>query len=288
MIEMKTGTASGAQIAFLTFAVILLAAPLTLWILRAERWTPEVAAMIQKGIPFLMGAAILAAFPGLRRICSAELNTPLPQQKRGEVAAVLTLHLVAAFAWAGAVALWYWISGGEAALAQLMRQLPPHDAEMARALMHAELVRSLLVMGILAPLVEELVFRGLLYRAWEAQWGWIPAMLASSALFAAYHPNFIPAFIGGILYVCVYRRTGSIWAPISVHVAFNVLLWYPLLDQFIFYRSLEAPGDLQSWEPHFAALLVTLVAVPAYMALARYRWIAPEPFPPVGDGPLPR
>jgi membrane protease YdiL (CAAX protease family) len=288
MIAMKPGAGSGLQIAFLTFAVILLAAPLTFWILRAERWSPEIAAMIDKAVPFVMGIAILASFPGLRRICSVELNTPLPREKHAEVAAVTFLHLLAAFAWAGAVALWYWIAGGEGAVAHLIRQLDSHDVAMSRALVPAEMVRNLMVIGLLAPLTEELVFRGLLYRAWEAQWGWFPAMLASSALFAVYHPNFVPAFVAGIIYVCLYRRTGSIWAPIMVHAAFNILLWYPLLGQRIFPRSLEAPGDLQSWGFHLAALLVTLVAIPAYISLARFRWAAPEPFPPIGDGALPR
>lgn len=288
MVNMKPGVASGMQIAFLTFAVILLAAPLTLWIMRAERWSPEVAALIDKAVPFVIGIAILVSVPALRRISSFEIHVPVPSAKRAEVAAILVLHVLTAFAWAGAVALWYWIAGGEAAVAHLVRQLKPHDVEMARAFMPAEVVRNLLVIGILAPLTEELVFRRLLYRAWEAQWGWLPAMLASSALFAAYHPNFVPAFVGGILYVCLYRRAGSIWAPIAVHAAFNMLLWYPLLGQCIFPRSLEAPGDLRSWAFHLGALLVTLAAVPAYVWLARFHWTSPEQFPPVADGPLPR
>lgn len=285
---MKPGVASGMQIAFLTFAVTLLAAPLTLWITRAERWTPEVAAMIDKAVPFVIGIAILVSFPALRRISSFEIHVPVPSARHAEVAAILVLHVLTAFAWAGGVALWYWIAGGEAAVAQLVGQFTPHDVARARAFVPAEMVRNLLVIGILAPLTEELVFRRLLYRAWEAQWGWLPAMLASSALFAVYHPNFIPAFVGGIMYVCLYRRTGSIWAPIAVHAAFNMLLWYPLLGQCIFPRSLEAPGDLQSWSFQLGALLVTMVAIPVYVSLARYRWVPPEPFPALGNGPLPR
>ncbi|MEO7811277.1 MAG: CPBP family intramembrane glutamic endopeptidase [Usitatibacter sp.] len=285
---MKPASASGLQIAFLTFVVVLMAAPLTLWILRLERWAPEVAAMIDKAIPFLLGVAVLVSFRGLRTICSIELNTPVPAEKRAEVAAVTVLHILVAFGWAGAVALWYWIAGAEAALAHLMRQLKSDEVEMATAFVPAEMVRSLLVAGVLAPLTEELVFRGLLYRAWEAQWGWFTAMLASSALFAAYHPNPMPVFVAGIFYACLYRRTGSIWAPIVAHAAFNILMWYPLLGRLVFPRSLEAPGDLQSWAFHLAAMLLSVVAIPAYVSLARFQWVSPGPFPPVGDGALPR
>ena len=133
MSDSRNGTATGLQIAFFIFAVALLAAPLSKWLLGAERWTPEVAAMIEKAIVFVIAIAVLVSFPGLRRICSAELNTPIPAARRGEVGAVAALHLMMPFAWAGAVALWYWIAGGEAALAHLIRQLKSHDAEMTQA-----------------------------------------------------------------------------------------------------------------------------------------------------------
>ena len=288
MTATRNISATGLQIAFFIFAVALLAAPLSKWIVGAGRWAPEVAAMIEKAIPFVMAIVILAVFPRLRRLCSIELNNTFDPRHRAEVAAVAALHLAMPFAWAGAVALWYWIAGGEAAVAHLMRQLKTHDAEMAHAFLPAEMVRSLLVAGMLAPLTEELVFRGMLYRAWEARWGWLASMLATSAVFAAYHPNWVPTFIAGVLYVCLYRRTGSIWAPIMVHSAFNVLIWYPILGRFIFPRTLEAPGDLQSWGFHVAALLVVLVAVPAYVSLARYRPEPADPFPPTVHGPLPR
>lgn len=289
MTDTRNGAATGLQIAFFIFAVALLAAPLGKWIVGTGRWAPEVAAMIDKAIPFVMAIVILAAFPRLRRLCSFELNNTLDPRNRNEVAAVAALHLLMPFAWAGAVALWYWVSGGEVALAHLMRQLKSHDAEMAHAILPAEMVRSLLVAGVLAPLTEEIVFRGMLYRAWEARWGWLASMLATSAVFAAYHPNFVPTFVAGVLYVSLYRRTGSIWAPIMVHSAFNILIWYPILGQYIFPRTLEAPGDLQSWGFHIAALVVIVVAVPAYASLARYPWDPAEPFPPIGaHGPLPR
>jgi uncharacterized protein len=287
MTDTRQTQASAIQIAFFIFAVALLAAPVSKWLVGEGRWAPEVAAMIEKAVPFVMAIAILVSFPSLRRLCSLELNRPIDPAKRTEVAAIAGLNLLMPFAWAGAVALWYWIAGGEAALAHLMRQLKSHDAEMAQALVAADMVRNLLIAGVLAPLTEELVFRGLLYRAWEARWGWVSATLASSAIFAAYHANFLPAFVAGIVYVCLYRRTGSIWAPIAVHSVYNVVIWYPLLGQLIFPRSLEAPGDLQAWGFHIGALLATVIAVPAYIWLARLRWSPSESFPPLANEPLP-
>jgi uncharacterized protein len=49
------------------------------------------------------------------------------------------------------------------------------------------LVPSLLFLGVLAPLVEELAFRGLLYGWIEGRWGWRPAFWVSSLAFAVAH-----------------------------------------------------------------------------------------------------
>ena len=51
----------------------------------------------------------------------------------------------------------------------------------------AQFAASFAIMAILAPLVEELVFRGLLYGWIAGRWGTIAAWLVSSILFAAAH-----------------------------------------------------------------------------------------------------
>src|ERR1700722_1615799 len=48
-------------------------------------------------------------------------------------------------------------------------------------------VGSLLTIAVLAPLVEELVFRGLLYGWLEGRWGWRLAFVVSSLVFALAH-----------------------------------------------------------------------------------------------------
>src|SRR5439155_25789023 len=87
---------------------------------------------------------------------------------------------------------------------------------------------------LIAPLIEELVFRGLLYRAWERQWGWLPAAIASSLVFAYMHPAvYISQFAAGLIFVCIFRRTGSLRAAIAVHAIFNIAIWYPLIGRFV-------------------------------------------------------
>jgi membrane protease YdiL (CAAX protease family) len=77
---------------------------------------------------------------------------------------------------------------------------------------------------IVAPVAEEVLFRGYFYGVIRRYGGRLPALLTSSLLFAAIHVH-LPSLLGlGILAVILcllYERTGSLWAPITMHAAFN-------------------------------------------------------------------
>jgi membrane protease YdiL (CAAX protease family) len=84
-----------------------------------------------------------------------------------------------------------------------------------------------LVAGIVvAPVVEELFFRGFVFAGLRGRYGWLKAALASSALFAVIHlqPLAIPpVFIMGFIFAILYQRSGSIWPAILMHLATNAL-----------------------------------------------------------------
>jgi membrane protease YdiL (CAAX protease family) len=89
---------------------------------------------------------------------------------------------------------------------------------------------ALLFLIIVAPLVEELVFRGTLFRAWRARWSPVLALLASSVLFGVLHPLKLPSFLAAVTFALLYTRTRSLWASVLVHSAGNAtwLCWAPL------------------------------------------------------------
>jgi membrane protease YdiL (CAAX protease family) len=266
---MKTGSATGAQVAFLTFALLMLVVPLSRW---AKRYFPgptDAWALVERALPFAFIAVALFGVTALRRACLAELSRPIPDDRRSEVALATAGHLALGFAWAGLYVLWWWIAEGPLSVEQRIGGMPPHQAEMARASTGVEVIRSFVLPVLVAPLLEELVFRGFLYRAWEKQWGWLASMALTSTLFACYHPNFLPSFTASLLYVALYRRTGTLWAPIVAHAAFNGASYYPLLGQLVFQRSLEAPGDLGAWGFHLACVMFVAVALPIYVWMAR-------------------
>jgi membrane protease YdiL (CAAX protease family) len=77
-----------------------------------------------------------------------------------------------------------------------------------------------------APLTEELVFRGCLYGVVRQRLGRFAAIVGTSAVFALIHAHAatIPAlFILAVALALLYEATGSLWAPILAHAAFNAL-----------------------------------------------------------------
>lgn len=75
-----------------------------------------------------------------------------------------------------------------------------------------------------APIAEELVFRGGIYRFFKSRVSRNQALLISAVLFAFLHANlasFMPLVFLGVALGIVYEITGSIRAPILLHAVFN-------------------------------------------------------------------
>lgn len=107
--------------------------------------------------------------------------------------------------------------------------LPPDQQDLIAIFANT---RSLLVIAgmlvvacVLAPLCEELLFRGGIYRFCRQRLGRSSALLISGVLFGAVHANwasFVPlALLGGIL-ALAYEATGDIRVPIVTHGLFNL------------------------------------------------------------------
>lgn len=83
---------------------------------------------------------------------------------------------------------------------------------------------ALLAVG-LAPVVEESLFRGILFPVLR-DLGWRRAAFAGTALlFGAIHGNaaaFLPLTLFGASLAWLYERTGNLLAPITAHAVFNL------------------------------------------------------------------
>jgi membrane protease YdiL (CAAX protease family) len=260
---MRIGQATGVQIAFLLFAVLLLSVPLSRAVIQVAQTSPDWRPLVERMTQFVVGAVLIVAIPGLRRTAARELSRGIPTPMRLEVVAVGLAKVPLAFAMIGMIALWHWVSEGTAGLAAMGSE---PDAAYAKSLSAQGLVRTLVLATVVAPLIEELVCRCFLYRALERQYGWFVAMLGSSAVFGLLHPHFAAAFTSGLVFACLYRRTGSLWAPIAVHSFFNFMLWWPILGQHLIPWP---PTDLGSWTFHLICIFFASIALPAYVWMCR-------------------
>lgn len=77
---------------------------------------------------------------------------------------------------------------------------------------------------VVAPIVEEIIFRGCIYRFLKSQTTLFGAQVLSGALFAVVHSNtmsFLPLVAVGIILARVYEKSGSLSVAIWFHAFFN-------------------------------------------------------------------
>ena len=102
----------------------------------------------------------------------------------------------------------------------------PVSAYLKIAREPAVLLMSLALLAGLAPVVEELIFRGLLFGWIEGRWGPGTAFIVSSLAFAAAHVEPAHAILVlplGLLFGWLRWRTGSLWPSLVAHIANNGL-----------------------------------------------------------------
>ena len=127
------------------------------------------------------------------------------------------------------------LAGAVLAVLVQVLSLPNKTKLPIERLFHSqEAVYLLAAFGILvAPLVEEVIFRGFLFAALEWSWGLHAAVWSTSVLFAAIH---VPQLRGGVLPVVaifgvglalswIRARTGSLAPPYFMHLAYNSTLF---------------------------------------------------------------
>jgi membrane protease YdiL (CAAX protease family) len=121
---------------------------------------------------------------------------------------------------------------------RLLRLFPDLDPLRGRAEMLAA-VRGwwlVLLAVIAAPLFEEFIFRGLVFRGMRRSLPAAWSIAGSAAVFAICHPpvSVLPVFLMAVLGAVGFELTGWLLTPICVHMMYNGLL---LLTGFSPYGS---------------------------------------------------
>lgn len=98
----------------------------------------------------------------------------------------------------------------------------------------AGIVILILIVGIAAPIVEEIFYRGLLQRSLERRLGAVPGLVATSVIFGISHFQLIqfPALVlAGLVFGLLAQRSGRLGPAIAAHLVFNMtavvsLVWF--------------------------------------------------------------
>jgi len=93
----------------------------------------------------------------------------------------------------------------------------------------SEIIGFLVLACIIAPLWEEIVFRGMLYpflkhKTGSGRWGPLFSMFFCAGFWSAIHqhpPTFIPLLVLGLVLTAVYETTGQLGYCIGLHSVFN-------------------------------------------------------------------
>lgn len=113
----------------------------------------------------------------------------------------------------------------------------------------------MIVPAIIAPILEEIIFRKIIFGSLYRRFNFLIAVLASSLIFAALHWDFehllVYTFVGGV-FAFLYAKTKRIIVPIIAHAAVNSFV---VLTQVVFYdKIIELQRQLEQMEATLGGL----------------------------------
>lgn len=97
--------------------------------------------------------------------------------------------------------------------------------KVSEAIYNSALWVQILAAGILAPIVEEILFRGLIYKRVKEYINPVAGMAISSVMFGLYHGNIVQgiyATLLGLIFVFLMEKYRTLKAPILAHMCANI------------------------------------------------------------------
>ncbi len=128
------------------------------------------------------------------------------------------------------------------------------------AMQTGNLLFSIFSLAIIAPIVEELFFRGVMFTKLKNHMSTKVAIIIQAVLFGLIHFNaaqLIPTFLLGCIAAYMYEKYNNIWVPIAFHMAFNLIAVI----------SVYQPENIQSiigYSSYFAGALTFIIFLRNY------------------------
>ena len=103
------------------------------------------------------------------------------------------------------------------------------DVGFSNLISSSDFILAFISLVVVAPVAEELIFRGWLYGKLRAKIPAIPAMLVVSILFGIVHGQWnvgVTVFVMSIAMCTLREITGTIWGGILIHILKNGIAFY--------------------------------------------------------------
>lgn len=113
--------------------------------------------------------------------------------------------------------------------------------DIAESQFSNSIISGLFLFGIISPIAEEIVFRGIVYSRLRKSFPFAISLIMSGLLFGVYHGNIVQGvygFILGIVITWAYEQFKSFIVPVLIHAAANISVYLvmnvPILRQTLF------------------------------------------------------
>ena len=120
----------------------------------------------------------------------------------------------------------------------ISKLFPLYQEEYVEMLFHDNVIITIISSVILAPILEELVFRRFVFKRMRENVNYITATVLSSLIFGVVHGNMVQAvfaFIIGIILCYVYEKFNNLIVPIFLHAVVNatsvVVAYAPVFEK---------------------------------------------------------
>jgi len=133
-------------------------------------------------------------------------------------------------------------------------------------------VLTIVLLVIIAPVVEEVFFRMILFQRLSIRWGMGAGVAVSSLLFGLVHPfGWVGAFVFGIAACVLYIRTRTIIVPIAVHALYNAIVG--MVNWWAIERNWDVAVDLSAIQTElYPAIILLVLSSPIVFGLLGRWW----------------
>lgn len=128
-----------------------------------------------------------------------------------------------------------------------------------------------LVGVLIAPVVEEFLFRGVILQRLAVKWGTTAGVLISSAIFGLLHSDILGAFVFGIFMSLLYINTRTLLVPIACHMLNNGIAFGFTIIGILLGES-EAATTVAQFQSDMTGLIALLVAAPFVIYFMYKNW----------------